>query len=77
MARSIAAAAVTCGVAKLVPSADRYSSGPQLEYPCSTQSGNAAVSGSGNVERMSSPGAAMSLNCGSRFEKAGRAARCG
>ena len=28
---SIAAAAVTCGVAKLVPSASRYSSGPQLE----------------------------------------------
>ena len=28
---SIAAAAVTCGVAKLVPSAERYSSGPQLE----------------------------------------------
>ena len=31
VAMSIAAAAVTCGVAKLVPSAERYSSGPQLE----------------------------------------------
>ena len=54
-----------------MPSADRYSSGPQLEYPCSTHAGNAAVNGSGNVDRISSPGAAMSLNCGSRFEKAG------
>ena len=31
VASSTAAAAVTCGVAKLVPSAERYSSGPQLE----------------------------------------------
>jgi hypothetical protein len=32
-----AAAALTCGAANDVPCASRYSSGPQLEYPCSEQ----------------------------------------
>ena len=38
---STAAAALTCGAAKDVPWASRYSSGPQLEYPCSVHDGEA------------------------------------
>ena len=58
---STAAAALTCGAAKDVPCAARYSSGPQLEYPCSEHDGYLAVRGRGRIERISWPGAARSL----------------
>ena len=69
---SIAAAAVTCGVAKLVPSADAVLVRAAARVALlDALRDTSRVSVSGRVERMSSPGAAMSLNCGSRLENAG------
>ena len=56
-----AATAVACGAANDVPSGGRNSSVAQGVYPWSAHVARSAVSDRGNVERMSSPGAAMSL----------------
>jgi len=59
--RRFAATAVACGAENDVPSGGRKSSVAQGVYPWSTHAARAAVSERGNVERMSSPGAATSL----------------
>src|SRR5581483_9636103 len=70
--RSSAAAAETWGAANEVPTAFRYSNGPQSEYACPAHDGREASTRlRGTVERMATPGAAMSTYCASRFEKGG------
>ncbi len=59
--RMSAAAAATCGAAKDVPIALRNSSGPQSEYGCPVHAGLSSSRFVGIVEKMLSPGAAMSL----------------
>ena len=72
VASSIAAAAVTCGVAKLVPSADAVLLRPAARVPLlEARRVDAAVSAQREGREDLLPGAAMSLNCASRFENAG------
>ena len=72
MPSTSAAAAVTIGAENDVPSAWRNSNGPQSEYPCSTQTLPVGfVTLNGRVEKMSEPGAEMSLYRVSRSENSG------
>src|SRR4051812_49523627 len=73
MPSTSAAAAVAIGAENDVPSAWRNSNGPQSEYPWSSQAALVGlVTLNGRVEKMSEPGAEMSLCCVSRSENSGR-----
>src|SRR3954466_3949468 len=72
MPSTSAAAAVAIGAENDVPSAWRNSNGPQSEYPWSSQAALVGlVTLNGRVEKMSEPGAEMSLCCVSRSENSG------